>query len=88
MTAQIWDQLAAIGESKPDAWDELPPLVKWAQDCPPLPDIKPRMYLPTEVESMLREYALAAVARERERAIDIVAMFGGSVEIEAAIRRG
>lgn len=32
--------------------------------------------------------AAAAVARERERAIDIVAMYGGSIEIEAAIREG
>lgn len=30
----------------------------------------------------------AATAAERERCIDLVAMFGGSVEIEAAIRKG
>ena len=35
----------------------------------------------------MRAYAEQAVAAERERCIDIVAMFGGSVEIEAAIRR-
>lgn len=35
----------------------------------------------------MRAYAEQAVAAERERCINIVAMFGGSVEIEAAIRR-
>lgn len=43
---------------------------------------------PHYTADQMRAYAAAAVARERERAIDIVAMFGGSVEIEAAIRGG
>jgi len=38
-------------------------------------------------DDAMRAYAEQAVAAERERCIDIVAMFGGSVEIEAAIRR-
>lgn len=33
-------------------------------------------------------FAALVAAAERERAIDIVAMHGGSVEIEAAIRAG
>ena len=43
-------------------------------DLPPLPDIKPQMYLPTEVEAMLRAYAAAAVAKEREKAASMLNM--------------
>ena len=73
----------------PGAWDELPlpephdhpdnHAMKWS-DCE-LRWIAAR-------DAMWAERVAAAVARERERAIDIVAMFGGSVEIEAAIRGG
>ncbi len=38
-------------------------------------------------DDAMRAYAEQAVAAERDRCINIVAMFGGSVEIEAAIRR-
>lgn len=34
----------------------------------------------------LREFAKLVAQHEREACIDIVAMFGGSIEIEAAIR--
>lgn len=52
MTEPIWDQLAAIGESKPQAWDELPPL----------PKIMPQdFHTPAEVAAIMRAYAAAAV---------------------------
>ena len=37
-------------------------------------------------EDALMRFAALVAAAERGRAIDIVAMYGGSVEIEAAIR--
>lgn len=51
--------------------DDLPPLVKWAKDNPPLPAIAPKMYLPTEVESMLRAYGAAREAAATERAAKV-----------------
>ena len=59
---------------------------------PPLPEVN---YLGDDVSygydaCDMREYGAACAAAERERiieaCIDIVAMHGGSVEIEAAIR--
>jgi len=52
--------------------DELPPLVKWAQDSPPLPD--PYGWFDIRGEAadgftadQMRAYAAAAVAMEREK---------------------
>ena len=44
MTAQIWDQLAAIGKSAPWAWDELPPLPQGAVYTPALGTVGAAIY--------------------------------------------
>lgn len=56
--------------------DELPPLVKWAQDSPPLPD--PYGWFDIRGEAadgftadQMRAYAAAAVAMERERLLSV-----------------
>ena len=55
---------------------------------PPLPDTDWSHDVTLQyTDAQMRAYAEQAVAAERERCINIVAMFGGSVEIEAAIRR-
>ena len=58
---------------------------------PTLPPLPPRLWASGfgyyYSDDCLRAYAEQAVAAERDRCINIVAMFGGSVEIEAAIRR-
>ena len=63
MTAQIWDQLAAIGKSAPWAWDELPPLPQGAVYTPALGTVGAAIY--TFTADQMRAYAAAAVARER-----------------------
>jgi len=42
--------------------------------------------LPADYVEALAKLCALAVAKEREEFIDIVAMYGGSIEIEAAIR--
>ena len=54
---------------------------------PPPLYLDPDTYAGRYTADQMRAYAEQAVAAERERCINIVAMFGGSVEIEAAIRR-
>ena len=44
-------------------------------------------YVRTVTKEMMIEFAKAIAAKEREACIDIVAMNGGSVEIEAHIRQ-
>ena len=59
--------------------DELPPLIRWAQDNPPLPEPYTEQVVeysgiavnrvdrfPLYTADQMREYAAAAVARERE----------------------
>lgn len=67
MTAQIWDQLAAIGKSAPGAWDELPPLPQGAVYTPALGTVGAAIY--TFTADQMRAYAAAAVALERERCL-------------------
>lgn len=94
MTAQIWDQLAAIGKSAPGAWDELPPLPQGAVYTPALGTVGAAIY--TFTADQMRAWgvarAAAAVAREREK---IAAMFDANPnaemfrqDIAAAIRKG
>ena len=90
MTEPIWDQLAAIGESKPDAWDELPPLPQGAVYTPALGTVGAAIY--TFTADQMRAYAAAAVARERARCSDIcdqnASCEGIAQKCAAAIRRG
>jgi hypothetical protein len=90
MTAQIWDQLAAIGKSAPGAWDELPPLPQGAVYTPALGTVGAAMY--TFTADQMRAYAAAAVARERARCSDIcdqnASCEGIAQKCAAAIRRG
>jgi hypothetical protein len=75
-------------------WMALPP----SPDEPPVDDLPklPEPYMITTVRDLnhtkmplfTEDQMRAAVAAERQRAIDIVARHGGSVEIEAAIRGG
>lgn len=69
MTAQIWDQLAAIGKSAPGAWDELPPLPQGAVYTPALGTVGAAMY--TFTADQMRAYGDAVRAEERERAAQI-----------------
>lgn len=85
MTAQIWDQLAAIGKSAPGAWDELPPDLMAYID----------RFDGAEyglVMIAIKRYAAAAVARERARCSDIcdqnASCEGIAQKCAAAIRRG
>ncbi len=90
MTAQIWDQLAAIGKSAPGAWDELPPLPQGAVYTPALGTVGAAIY--TFTADQMRAYAAAAVARERARCSDIcdqnASCEGIAQKCAAAIRRG
>ena len=90
MTAQIWDQLAAIGKSAPWAWDELPPLPQGAVYTPALGTVGAAIY--TFTADQMRAYAAAAVARERARCSDIcdqnASCEGIAQKCAAAIRRG
>ena len=92
MTAQIWDQLAAIGKSAPGAWDELPPLPQGAVYTPALGTVGAAIY--TFTADQMRAYAAAAVAREREacatRACDFLTKGRSPLGrlVAAAIREG
>jgi hypothetical protein len=95
MTAQIWDQLAAIGKSAPGAWDELPPLPEqYTEQVVEYAGIAVNRVdrLPLYTADQMRAYAAAAVARERARCSDIcdqnASCEGIAQKCAAAIRRG
>jgi hypothetical protein len=44
------------------------------------------IYAPTSCETELERFAVLVAAAERDAIIDLVAMYGGPVDLEAAIR--